>query len=170
MQKTLTTFIDPANIPKNYGGELDFKFGDMPVPDPAWKDFVQWEGDFTNFPGGPLYWIRDNEDKMRALAVGSIEEHQRQESVCTIGKTPPTDDTATKGYAVEGKESKDTAAQNGSVVTATTEGLDGLALNEKIGGLPNGTVPDLTEDGGKLDISVSPEANIGRDTREEVKA
>jgi hypothetical protein len=163
-------FIDPANIPKKYGGELDFKFGDMPIPDPAWKDTIQWEGDFTDFPGGPLYWIHGDEDKMQALAVGSIEEHQRKEAVCIVGSTPPTDDKTTNGHAVEGKELKDTVAQNGNIVTATTEVLDGLTLNEKIGSVPTEAVPVLTEDGGKLDNSISEEAKVGQDTREQVQA
>ncbi|KIN00216.1 hypothetical protein OIDMADRAFT_125307 [Oidiodendron maius Zn] len=168
--KTLTAFIDPANIPKKYGGELDFKFGDMPVPDPAWKDALQWQGDFANFPGGPLYWVHGDEDKIEALAVGSTQEHQRKEVVCIIGNPPAAEYKPPNGHAVEGKAPRDTVAQNSNIVTATTEGLDGLTLNEKIGGLPNDAVPVLTEDAGNLDISVGAEANVGQDTREEVKA
>jgi hypothetical protein len=165
VQETLATYIDLANIPKKYGGELDFEYGDMPVPDPAWKDAIQWQGDFTDFPGGPLYWIRGDDNRMQALAVGSIEEHQRKESVCIVGKPPLTDDKATNGHAVEGKESKDTVAQHANIITATTEGLDGLTLNEKIRSLPDGAVAVLTEDGGKLDVSVSAEANVERDAK-----
>ena len=170
MYNTLTAFIDPANIPKKYGGELDFQFGDMPVPDPAWKDALQWKGDFANFPGGPLYWTHGDEDKIEALAVGSTQEHQRKEVVCVIGNPPAAEYKPPNGHAVEGKAPKDTVAQNSNIVTATTEGLDGLTLNEKIGGLPNGAVPVLTEDAGNLDISVGAEANVGQDTREEVRA
>ncbi|KAF7543816.1 hypothetical protein G7046_g9925 [Stylonectria norvegica] len=33
----LESYIDPANIPKKYGGQLDYKSGDLGVTDPAWE-------------------------------------------------------------------------------------------------------------------------------------
>jgi len=96
MKKTLESFIDPANIPKKYGGELEFEFGDQPKFDPALKDVLTWKGDFTAFPEGPLYWVntKDNE-AIEAIAVGSINGEERQEQVCSVKKTlkEPFNDT-----------------------------------------------------------------------------
>jgi hypothetical protein len=87
MKKTLESFIDPANIPAKYGGELEFQFGDMPVLDPAYKDVLKFEGGGKDFPHGPMYWIHSKENsEMEALAVGTVNEKQRKEKVCTVKK------------------------------------------------------------------------------------
>jgi hypothetical protein len=87
MKKTLESFIDPANIPAKYGGQLDFHFGDMPVLDPAYKDVLTFESGNTDFPHGPMYWIHGKDGKeMEALAVGTVDEMERKEKVCTVKK------------------------------------------------------------------------------------
>ena len=168
MQKTLTSFIDPANIPKKYGGELEFEFGDMPNPDPAWKDVVQWEGEFKTFPGGPLYWIHGDDNKMQAIATGTSHDHQRKQGVAIVSSPPPAEDKALNGHAVAGQEAKDAALPNG--VTAATEGLDGLSLFEKLASFPDGEGQVASEDEAKLDVSEAADSNGQKDTREEVKA
>lgn len=181
MQKTLQAFIDPANIPKKYGGELDFQFGDMPVPDPAWEHVVKWEGDRTGFPAGPLFWIHGDEDKkIKALAVGSVNEHERKEAVCVVTKTlpdeapanstaeetkyfdPSTAPAANASETVLAQEAEASAAQDGEevaepvTITSATNGLNGLTLSEKLGNIPNEAVPVLTEDSGKTDVAAVP--------------
>jgi len=85
MKKTLESFIDPINIPKKYGGGLDFEFGQMPSLDPALASVLNWEGEYKDFPKGPMYWEKTGEkDEIVALAVGHIEEKQRKERVCTV--------------------------------------------------------------------------------------
>ena len=95
MKKTLETFIDPENIPKKYGGKLDFKFGDMPVLDPAIERALKWEGDNKAFPGGPMFWVHKkvggnvqegSGNEMEAIAVGSSAGKERRERICTITK------------------------------------------------------------------------------------
>jgi len=85
MQSTLRKFIDPANIPKKFGGELDYEFGGMPVLDPALKDFVTWEGSYTDFPHGPVFW-HDRGDYIELEAVGSVDRKERREMICKIRK------------------------------------------------------------------------------------
>ena len=85
MAKTLREFIDPANIPKKFGGELDFEFGGMPVLDPAYKDYITWEGTHKDFPDGPLYW-HDRGDFIELEAVGSVNGIDRSEMICTMRK------------------------------------------------------------------------------------
>jgi hypothetical protein len=89
VKKTLESFIDPKNIPKKYGGELEYHFGDKPVLDPQLAKVLKWEGDRNGFPIGPMFWVNKGEkdgDEMEAIAVGSVEKVERNEKVCTVTK------------------------------------------------------------------------------------
>ncbi|ERS97512.1 hypothetical protein HMPREF1624_05681 [Sporothrix schenckii ATCC 58251] len=94
---TLLTFVDIQNIPKAYGGELDFSWGDMPNLDPAIRTRAAWAPGFDTFPKGPLYWRPlpraadhgnpDNDadgDRVECIAVGSENQVERQVRVCTL--------------------------------------------------------------------------------------
>lgn len=90
VKPTLTQYIDPKNIPKKYGGELDFNWGDRPVLDPHVDEVVEWEDGFNDFPAGPIFW-RDMEDgRLECVAVGSVNKVERMQRVCTIRKNCPT--------------------------------------------------------------------------------
>ncbi len=88
MQSTLRKFIDPANIPKKFGGELDFEFGKMPALDPALKDLITWEGSHTDFPHGPVFW-HDRGEYIELEAVGSVDKQERREMICKLRKPAP---------------------------------------------------------------------------------
>jgi hypothetical protein len=88
MQSTLRKFIDPANIPKKFGGELDFEFGKMPALDPTLKDLITWEGSHMDFPHGPLFW-HDRGDYIELEAVGSVDKQERREMICKLRKPAP---------------------------------------------------------------------------------
>ena len=112
MKRSLESFIDPANIPKKYGGQLEFEFGDFPKLDPALQSVLQWEGDSKDFPHGPMYWV-DKSKKgeegsvIEALAVGSVGEKERREVVCTVRRTLPeiqNKDEVTNGHAAANLE------------------------------------------------------------------
>ncbi|KAI6715066.1 phosphatidylinositol transporter [Diplocarpon mali] len=94
-QKTLESFIDPANIPVKYGGKLEFVFGDLPVLDPALTKVVEWEEGKKDFPHGPMYWTNkkgqpvegkhvEDEREIAAKSVGSVKGKQRNDEVCTL--------------------------------------------------------------------------------------
>ncbi|EPE06514.1 cral trio domain-containing protein [Ophiostoma piceae UAMH 11346] len=84
---TLLSFIDIKDIPKQYGGELEFNWGEMPNLDPAIRSQATWENGHTAFPKGPLYWRPLlAEDKYECVAVGSEKQVERHERVCTIPK------------------------------------------------------------------------------------
>ncbi|KAL2070231.1 hypothetical protein VTL71DRAFT_13257 [Oculimacula yallundae] len=116
MKKTLESFIDPVNIPKKYGGQLDYTFGDLPVFDPAISKVINWEGGRTDFPHGPMYWrstkgeklegrLGEETNEMTALAVGSVEGKQREESICKVTRTLGRDqdvDGLTNGHSTAG--------------------------------------------------------------------
>jgi hypothetical protein len=73
-----------VNIPKKYGGQLDFEFGGYPILDPALKEVTEFQGQHTDFPHGPMFWINGDEGKKAAIAVGSVNEKERREKVATI--------------------------------------------------------------------------------------
>ncbi|CAG8970829.1 hypothetical protein HYALB_00001617 [Hymenoscyphus albidus] len=85
MKNTLESFIDPKNIPKKYGGELEFQFGDMPLLDPAMASITTWENGKTDLAHGPMIWKKEGE-YLRAVAVGSEGEggKLRREDVCLV--------------------------------------------------------------------------------------
>lgn len=113
---TLETFIDRRNIPKRYGGELDYSFGELGVPDPAWDGIVEWDNGYTSFPSGPLIWedVVDGgqADRLQCIALGYKDGKPRRERVCTMPRTwsPPAEDEAVAATA-----------------TATTNGVDAAA-------------------------------------------
>lgn len=85
VKSTLESFIDIRNIPKKYGGELDFQWGQLSIPDPAWEGIVQWENGFSEFPSGPLLWEEiDNGKRLACIAHGRVDGKDRRQTVCTI--------------------------------------------------------------------------------------
>lgn len=108
----LSSFIDPSNIPKQYGGTLDFAWGQAPNLDPVIRDAADWEGaakDNPAFPKGPAYWRPiDGGKRVECVAVGSVDKVERCVRVCTLPVAFP-----------EG-EAQVEAAVNGAAVPAVT--------------------------------------------------
>ncbi|ESZ90136.1 putative phosphatidylinositol transporter [Sclerotinia borealis F-4128] len=93
VKSTLEAFIEPRNIPKKYGGELEFEFGDVPTLDPALEAVTTWkEAGSPKFPDGPMYWVHTKES-IQAIAVGSQEKKERREEICTVKKTITDNET-----------------------------------------------------------------------------
>ncbi|KAK5114722.1 hypothetical protein LTR62_002296 [Meristemomyces frigidus] len=76
MLSTMEKFIDRANIPKKYGGDLDWQFGDMPSLEEGiasrlrWKEDIREKGHRT-LPIGPIRWAYDEHGDLVATAIGS---------------------------------------------------------------------------------------------------
>lgn len=117
----LTSFIDPSNIPKQYGGTLDFAWGQAPNLDPVIRDAADWEGaarENPAFPKGPMYWRPiDGGKRVECVAVGSVDKVERCVRVCTLPVAFP-----------EGEGGAE-AAVNGAAVpaVATAEAKDAPA-------------------------------------------
>jgi hypothetical protein len=118
---TLEAFIEPANIPKKYGGQLDYTFGDKPVLDPAMAKVLTFEDGRKEFPRGPMFWINNGkkgeEEKgfdMEAIAVGAEGGKERREKVCRIETRFPETTTEMNGHA-------DPVAIRKEMLTAPTE-------------------------------------------------
>ena len=127
---TLQSFIDPRNIPRQYGGELDFGWGDQPNLDPVIRDRATWADGHRNFPGGPMYW-RPTADsggrELECLAVGSVDKVPRRMRVCTIPKAFPEGGTAEAPVA---QDAGLQGVQDLSIPDATAN-KQGAAVSEK---------------------------------------
>ena len=66
----LSEHIDPENIPRKYGGTLDYEFGDMPHLDPDLVEGFTWAEGVSRLPIGPIKWEEDG-GGMKMLAVGT---------------------------------------------------------------------------------------------------
>jgi hypothetical protein len=158
VKPTLESFIELRNIPKKYGGELDYEWGRLGVPDPQWEGVVQWENGHSKFPTGPLLW-EDSEDgtKLSCIAYGYQDGKPRHETICTIPKTFDANGTpisATNGPVPEAADTAKLAPSTGSTTAVptpahTTEGTQtsGNALAQ------SGNV-DQTDDAAQTDDSV----------------
>ena len=68
---TLEEYIDIANIPKRFGGGLEFELGSKPLLDSVINGLLTWlpAGNKT-LPMGPLKWIDGADGSRIAVAVG----------------------------------------------------------------------------------------------------
>lgn len=101
VKPTLLQYMDEENIPVKYGGKLDFKFGDMPILEPAIADSLDWQddtrkGSFRSLPTGPIKWQKGEDGKMQAIAVGTVNGNRRN---LPIGTTKPKGAAATSTLA-----------------------------------------------------------------------
>ncbi|KZV91419.1 CRAL/TRIO domain-containing protein [Exidia glandulosa HHB12029] len=91
----LSQFIDPENIPTQYGGTLPYTFGELPKLDAQLSSLVHWSdspaagkhadsGEGT-LPIGPVLWERhEHKGQWEAIAVGSVEGTDRREVVARL--------------------------------------------------------------------------------------
>ena len=89
MKSTLEKYIDSGNIPKKYGGQLDFQFGQMPELEPAILRSVKWSSESAQsspqaLPTGPILWRETADGGMEAVAVGSVNGKPRQERIAIM--------------------------------------------------------------------------------------
>jgi hypothetical protein len=138
VKPTLEEFIEPRNIPKQYGGELEFEFFDRPNVDPKIKEALTWENGYTDFPEGPAYWVPvDGGKRLACIAVGSKDGKERRERVCTIPVAFPEEKQAAP--AETAAPAADAAAQAPTAEDATTqgaiEGVEKLSIgDDKVAG------------------------------------
>ncbi|KAI0021592.1 CRAL-TRIO domain-containing protein [Xylariomycetidae sp. FL0641] len=96
----LTQFMEVSAIPKAYGGQLEWTFFDEPAWDAEIRRICRFENGHAKFPEGPMYWRPvQGEDRLECLAVGTQDQKQRQERVCTIPVAFPRKGDATSSAA-----------------------------------------------------------------------
>lgn len=139
VRPTLESFIEPRNIPKHYGGELDFGFFDRPNLDSKIRERLTWENGYTDFPEGPAYWVPiDGGKRLACVAVGSKEGKERRERVCTIPVAfPPEEEQAaevgspaepdqTRTVAGDGAQPQETAAPVAATDASAEADIQGI--------------------------------------------
>jgi hypothetical protein len=134
VKPTLESFIDIKNIPKKYGGELDFEFGKLPVPDPQFEGILEWENGHTSFPTGPLLWEEiDGGTRMACVLHGQRDGQKVHERICTIPKVwPPVPEQKMNGVIPDPEVIQKVEEQRSSNNTvASADGLKKLSINDK---------------------------------------
>ena len=86
---TLEKHVDIRNIPKKYGGGLDFEFGMPPNLDADVADMFEWATPVSDvskqtFPIGPLKWVDGEDGNKTVMAFGSRGGEARRELVATL--------------------------------------------------------------------------------------
>ncbi|KAI5361470.1 Putative CRAL-TRIO lipid binding domain, CRAL/TRIO domain, CRAL/TRIO domain superfamily [Septoria linicola] len=76
MLSELSKVVDVENIPKKYGGQLDWNFGDMPYLGPSVAESLRWkevteENGHKTLPKGPIRWEYDEDGDLVAIAIGT---------------------------------------------------------------------------------------------------
>lgn len=89
MKPTLEKYIDIENIPKKYGGTLNFDWGMMPQLEPAIANSFKWEeaapaGGQRTIPTGPSKWRQRSDGVMEATAVGTVDGKQRETAFASV--------------------------------------------------------------------------------------
>ncbi|KAK4183635.1 putative SEC14 cytosolic factor [Podospora australis] len=133
----LERFIEPRNIPKAYGGELDFSFFDRPNLDPEILKRLTWENGHTEFPRGPVYWKKiDGQERLECIAVGRVGGKERRERICTIPVASPK---ATPAAAPATGVDAATEAVESLNISSTAE------IDEKVAAVSTGTAEGTTD-------------------------
>jgi hypothetical protein len=89
MASTLAKYVDMENIPKKYGGKLDWQFGDSPNLEPAianslrWKEVIEEKGHKT-LPLGPIKWQYDEDGDLVATAIGTENNQPRKRVIAKL--------------------------------------------------------------------------------------
>lgn len=89
MAPTLAKYVDMDNVPKKYGGNLEWQFGDMPNLEPAivnslrWKEVIEQKGHKT-LPIGPIRWEYDEDGDLVATAIGTQNSKPRSQVIAGL--------------------------------------------------------------------------------------
>lgn len=79
LRQKLEAYIAPENLPKQYGGELEWEYGNYPLVDPEIGGLI---GEDTLADGGPVRWVVDQRGAAgKAVKVGRVAGQNRRESV-----------------------------------------------------------------------------------------
>jgi len=89
MKSTLEKYIDLDNLPKKYGGNLNWEFGDMPFLEPQIANSIRWEKTttqkgHTTLPIGPIKWHYDKDGDLVASAVGTESGKPRNQILASL--------------------------------------------------------------------------------------
>ncbi|KAK4495080.1 hypothetical protein PRZ48_013407 [Zasmidium cellare] len=82
VKPTLEKFVESHDIPKRYGGSLDWEFGDLPLIDSELLGLMNMDEDIPTILPGPIRWRKSADGaKVEAHALGSSSGQQRDEVI-----------------------------------------------------------------------------------------
>ena len=123
MTSTLAKYLDIDNVPKKYGGNLDWKFGDMPNLEPGivnsmtWKQHFEQNGHKT-LPIGPIKWQYDEDGELIATAIGTADGKPRNQVIAGLRPEPHVARLALSAGRIQ--VSKDTKNSTPAIVQLPT--------------------------------------------------
>ncbi|TDZ33229.1 SEC14 cytosolic factor [Colletotrichum spinosum] len=132
---TLEQFVDRRNIPKKYGGELDFSWGDQATVDPAWDGVVQWADGHSCFKSRPAFWrVTDDGSRVECFGIGSVDGKEQNELICSVPRTwPPAQTEKANGAAPEvanGVVTEGTQTESVKTADTTNEDFSKLSISD----------------------------------------
>ena len=129
---TLSTFVEIEDIPKKYGGKLDYEFGKLPNLDPKLKKHMSIEstGDAPTFlVSSPIRFVNEGEDgDMTALSLGVLDGKQRKEKVAVL-HTGATRVTTQPSNSQSQRIETATLPIRPAAVNSQPASLDGIVAN-----------------------------------------
>lgn len=91
MKPTLEKYIAIENIPKKYGGTLEYEFGMLPMLETEISSKLKWtdptadmQSGSKSYPTGPIKWRATSATVMEAVAVGSEGGKKRERAIATV--------------------------------------------------------------------------------------
>ena len=80
MKSTLEKSIETHDLPKRFGGTLDWDFGQLPNVDPEIMEVLDMHDGGGTIPPGPIRWEESQDGtKIEMRAVGTISGRQRDD-------------------------------------------------------------------------------------------
>jgi hypothetical protein len=140
IKPTLTKFMDPKDIPKKYGGELDWNWGDMPHLDDETRAAVEKDGN-KGWVRGPCLWLdgkrvpvgTENKvprrpnidiDKLKPVVYAAdyteVPVHADRKHSGSSSKPPVTNETAAPHHSAEAAAAAATGGATAASVIAVT--------------------------------------------------
>lgn len=130
MKKTLEQYIDPDNIPRQYGGRLDYKFGELPNLEPVITNTLDWSAPEklngrNTIPTGPILWKTESNGTLNAIAVGTQNNRPRDRKVASIAPQEKVNMADLGAGAQQAHQQKqDNLAVRQKQMYRTTSGID----------------------------------------------
>ena len=88
VKPTLERMIDPSNIPKKYGGLLEYEYGMPPLLDPSIQEELSWTDPKyaaeKTLPQGPMRLYEEKDGTLSLLLLGSVDGKARREKIAVI--------------------------------------------------------------------------------------
>ncbi|CAK3966366.1 Hypothetical predicted protein [Lecanosticta acicola] len=175
---TLEKFVDIKNIPKKYGGQLEWSFGEMPNLEPEiaramrWKSNLKNKAGFRTLPIGPIMWRYDGDGDLVAVATGTENGKVRDEALAGLHPEAhvarlalsPGRNPQSQLFAVVSGAGATTVASEGKHKNTTTGGTTTASPETTTNGQMAATTT-AAKDHADLDIGKSPDSAVQNTSR-----